>query len=358
MKQIKRNLSICIVIAMSFPFLAFAGNEQRVGQAGAGELLVNPWPRSAGWGGANTACVRGLESMRMNIAGLAFTRKTEMMFARTIWLAGADININAFGFAQKVGEFGALGVSVMTVDFGKIEKTTVFNPEGGLGEFHPTYTNVGVSYARAFSNSIYGGAVIRVIDERITNLGAAGVSLDAGIQYITGKMDQIKFGMSMKNVGPPMKFSGDGVSFRGETETEVSMTVEQRSADFELPSLITIGGSYDFFLVSRSDSAGEDTQGDKITLAANFTSNSFTKDQYHIGLEYNYRNILMLRGGYVFEEGLTSEEERSTAYSGPCGGASVQLPISKTGSVVSFEYAYRLNYSFTGTHTLGLRISL
>ena len=28
-----------------------AGNKDRVGQAGADELLINPWARSSGWGG-------------------------------------------------------------------------------------------------------------------------------------------------------------------------------------------------------------------------------------------------------------------------------------------------------------------
>ncbi len=37
-----------------------AGNKDRTGQAGAGELLINPWARSSGWGGVNTANSRGL----------------------------------------------------------------------------------------------------------------------------------------------------------------------------------------------------------------------------------------------------------------------------------------------------------
>ena len=64
----------------------FAGNEQRAGQAGASELLINPWARSSGWGASNVANVRGLEGMYNNIAGLAFIEKTELIFSRTNWL--------------------------------------------------------------------------------------------------------------------------------------------------------------------------------------------------------------------------------------------------------------------------------
>src|ERR1043166_7405202 len=62
------------------------------------------------------------------------------------------------------------------------------------------------------------------------------------------KWDNIHFGISLRNVGPRMRFKGDGLSFRGTVpNTGTSMTVEQRSADFELPSMVTIGGAYDFY---------------------------------------------------------------------------------------------------------------
>ena len=45
----------------------------RSGSAGASELLINPWARTASWAEGNTANVMGLESLYGNIAGLAFT---------------------------------------------------------------------------------------------------------------------------------------------------------------------------------------------------------------------------------------------------------------------------------------------
>jgi hypothetical protein len=57
-----------------------AGNEQRAGQAGASELLINPWARSSGWGGANTAGIKGLEALNLNVAGTAFTKKNRINF--------------------------------------------------------------------------------------------------------------------------------------------------------------------------------------------------------------------------------------------------------------------------------------
>ena len=75
----------------------FAGNKDRVGQAGAYELLVNPWAKSNGLSSSNIANARGIEGSYLNVAGLAFTEKTQIVFSQTQYLRGADINITALG---------------------------------------------------------------------------------------------------------------------------------------------------------------------------------------------------------------------------------------------------------------------
>ena len=80
---------------------SFGGNPQRAGQAGASELLINPWARSSGLGGSNIASIRGLEGIYSNVAGLAFTEKTELIFSQTSWLQYGskmfDANESSFG---------------------------------------------------------------------------------------------------------------------------------------------------------------------------------------------------------------------------------------------------------------------
>ena len=258
MKKINNLIkAIVFITIMILPFQEiFPGNEQRAGQAGASELLINPWARSSGWAGSNIAGVRGLEGVYSNVAGLAFTKKTELIFTQTSWLkygnkmfdANSSVsNISSFGFAQKVGESGVLGFSVMSMDFGEIEITTVDKPDGGIGTYSPKFMNIAMSYAKTFSNSIYGGMTIKMISEQISNVGANGIALDAGIQYVTGEKDNLKFGISLKNVGPRISFTGDGLSFRGFSgdEDDYKMTVEQRSSELELPALLNIGISYD-----------------------------------------------------------------------------------------------------------------
>jgi hypothetical protein len=52
--------------------------------------------------------VNGVDAIYTNIAGLAFTDKTQIRFDRTSWLGGAGININSAGLAQRISDAGVL----------------------------------------------------------------------------------------------------------------------------------------------------------------------------------------------------------------------------------------------------------
>jgi hypothetical protein len=350
MKNIYKSiLTILLAGIMILPLISLAGNKDRSGQAGASELLINPWARSSGWGGVNVSNCYGLESMYANIAGLAFTQKSELIFSHTQWLKGSDININTFGLAQKVGDAGVLGLAMMSLKFGDIPITKTDLPDGGVGNFSPNYMNINIAYAKAFSNSIYGGFNFKIISESISDVSATGVAIDAGIQYVTGEKENIKFGISLKNIGPTMRFRGDGLSIRSFLPGQESMfTLEHRSADFELPSQLNMGASYRFIL----------NDVHSLTLAGAFISNSFYKDQYSLGAEYELKNYLMLRGAYVYENGITSTTDRTTVFTGPSLGCSVQVPLNKEkGSVFSVDYSYRATDPFNGSHTIAARLS-
>ncbi|MGD1845455.1 MAG: PorV/PorQ family protein [Salibacteraceae bacterium] len=336
-----------------------AGNKDRIGQAGASELLINPWTRSNGFGSANTAASQGLESMHLNVAGLAFTNKTELLFSRTAYLVGSETNINAFGLSQRLSETSVLGIGVMSMDFGDLNVTTENLPEGGSGTFSPQYLNVGVSYAREFSNSIYGGATLKTISESIADANALGVAFDAGIRYVTGEKDNLKFGIALRNVGPKMQFRGDGFATKVSLNDE-EITLSQRTEGFELPALLNIGIAYDYYLFAKADSSGSGMVSDhRITGAFSFTSNSFGKDQLHFGAEYGFRNLIMIRGGYVWEDGLlVNTDERNTAFSGPAAGVTLQIPLNDKGGTIDIDYSYRVTNPFDGTNSIGLRLNI
>lgn len=359
-----KNIKIVITVFLAGLTAAtsvFAGNEDRAGEAGASQLLINPWVRSVGFGGANTASAVGLEAMSLNIAGMAFTRKTEVMFTNKNWLVGSGTQVNSFGLTQRVGETSVFGISVMSMTFGEIDVTTVDLPEGDGSTFSPNYLNFDLAYAKTFSNSISGGLAVKVVSESISNVNSRSVAFNAGVKYVTGENDRIKFGISLNNVGPSMRASGEGLSFTNvDVNTGISSTQQRKSAAYQLPSLLNIGFSYDFYAAPVKDSASNQIKANhRITLAGNFTANSFTKDQYRVGVEYGFRNMFMLRAGYVIEQNTWFDAtKRTSAYTGPAFGGSLIAPLGKSGSTFGVHYAYEMTERFSGTHSIGIRFDL
>jgi len=355
MKKIINRIAIkALVVLMLLPAISFAGNKDRAGSAGASQLLINPWAKGNGLANANTATVRGLEGSFANIAGMSYTQKTEVLFSHTIFLGTDVADINAFGVSQKVGKDGSggvIGLSFVNMTFGEIDITTEDLPEGGIGTYSPTLMNINLGYSKQFSASISGGINFKVISESVSNVSGTGLAIDAGIQYVTGEKENIKFGITLKNIGTPIKYTGDGLSDRvtmpGATN---AMTVQQRSANFELPSLLNIGAGYDFYF-------SEDKY--RLTILGNFTSNSFTKDIYSGAMEFSMKDLFVLRGGYSYENGQYDLDTRTTLYSGPTGGFTIKVPLNKERtSFFDLDYAYRSTFVLDGVHTIGARVNL
>ena len=341
------HTSIALLLAVAIAAPVQAGNPDRSGSAGAGQLLILPWALSSGVAGANTALVTGVEASFSNVAGLAFVNQTELAVCNQQYLMGTDIQLNSFGFVQAVGG-GHLGVTVTSMTFGDIEITTEDLPEGGIGAYRPSFSNIGLSYAKAFSNSIYGGLTVRMISESISNVRAQGVAFDAGIRYLAGDDGRLKFGISLRNVGAPMRYGGDGLTLTATPQGAAEgLTIMQRSERFELPSLVNIGFGYEMM------------RRESMTLSGmgQFTSNSFTRDQVAGGLELSLKDRFMFRAGYLYEDGIGDEAATRTAITGPSAGFSLKVPTSGEGHI-GIHYGYRTTNPFDGIHSIGLNISM
>ncbi len=349
----KRFFSFFIIICLlpAAVTVVRAGNPDRQGEAGAYELLMNPWARSAGLHTLTTSFVMGVEALQLNVAGLSRINKTEILVGHSIYLQGTDIRTNAFGIGQRVGKNGAFGFSIMALDFGDIRVTTTDQPEGTGATFSPSFFNIGLSYAHTFENKVSVGITLRGISEAIADVSAFGFAVDAGVQYVTGEQDNFKFGISLRNVGSRMTFGGEGLSTQGPSPNNggYDLTYDQRAASFELPSMLNIGMSYDFRF-------GE---AHRLTTVGNFAANSFSRDEIGGGLEYSLKDMFMLRAGYRYEIGVENEIEASI-YSGVSAGASIEVPLSRDNknTRLGIDYAYRQTRVWNGTHNFSVRIAI
>ncbi|MCD6064130.1 MAG: hypothetical protein K0R82_2041 [Flavipsychrobacter sp.] len=347
-------IAMCV---MGASLQAVAGNKDRVGQAGATELLINPWGQSTGVFGLNTAQVKGIEGFKTNIAGLAFVEKTEVGVAYSRYLSGSGVGVNNLGLGQKLGDFGVIGVNVMSVSFGDIPITDFNNPEGQIGTFTPQFFNISLGFAKSFSEKIHAGIAGTFVSEQISNVKASGAAFEAGIQYVTGQRDNFHFGITLRNLGTNMKFTGSGFAVESEApESEIyTLNRETPSEKFAMPTYLNFGVAYDFYLDENRLKDPESGPKHRLTAMANFTSNSFNSDYIGGGFEYAFREIFMLRGGYRYENDITNRST-GTFYSGYSAGATVQHRIGEKGPKLGLDYSFRPTHTpANGVHTFSLR---
>ncbi|RYZ56481.1 MAG: PorV/PorQ family protein [Sphingobacteriales bacterium] len=352
------NKAALVVCALGLSVSAFAGNKDRTGQAGATELLINPWGQSTGLFGMNTSYVKGLESMKSNIAGLAFVKNTEIGLAHSVYLRGSNVSINNLGLAQKIGNLGVLGFNIMSVGFGDITITDFNNPEGGIGTYKPQFLNIQLGFGKEFVKGVYGGIGATFVSQQINSVRASGAAFEAGIQYITGKRDNFHFGVTLRNVGTNMRFSGSGFALNAENpgNENQQMNLQVPTEKFEMPTYLNFGISYDFFLDEKRLKSTDDVPQHRATVMANFTSNSFNNDYLGGGLEYAYRETFMLRGAYRYEQGIGSRETSNTFYTGLAAGATIQKSLGENGPTLALDYSYRPTARpNNGVHTFSLR---
>lgn len=341
-----KKYTILTFLAFLAVGVAFAGNPDRQGEAGAYELLINPWARSAGLHTLNVASISGVEAMGLNVAGLGRTENVEIRLANTQYVS--DLQLNTLGLSKRIGN-GSFGLMLKTMSFGEIQTTTVDAPEGTGATFSPNFTTVGLMYGHEFENKVSVGVGVKFVNESISNASASGFAIDAGVQYVTGEDDRFKFGISLRNIGSRMSFRGEGLSQALESPTQsnsFNLTYYVRTADFELPSQLNIGASYDWPIAARS----------KLTVVSSFISNAFSQDQLGAGVEVQVNDYLAFRAAYKSEFGKEADSIIKDSFdNGFSGGFSTSFKAKKESDMrIGLDYAYRTTKVFNGIHNLSL----
>lgn len=322
---------LCVSLVLAFG-TSFAQN-QRIGTAGATELLVPVGARDMALSGASIANTQGVEAMYWNPAGLGrMTQSAEAMFSTMSYLADTRMTYGAVG--AKFGEFGVMGISVRSLDFGDIPLTTVDDPEGSGGKvYSPTYVTLGLTYGRALTDAISAGATAKLISERIDRVSASGFAFDIGLQYdgLVG-VRGLQLGLAVKNIGPQIQFDGGGL-YRSGVSSEGNRP-EQRykieAASFELPSTLELGVGY------------VGTVQDNMVYSLNgvFMNNNLYEDEYRVGGEYGIKLSpveLYARAGYGFIPRVKDADDR--IFRATLGfGLVYDIP---GGASLGLDFAYR-----------------
>lgn len=278
-----------VALALAGAGVAWAGSDGRKGTSGAVELSIPVGPRGTALGGTVASDITGIESMFWNPAGLDAGSGTEALLSHSDYFA--DMNLNYGAIASKVGAVGTVGVFAKVLSIGDIVVTTEQAPEGTGEILNPTFSVLGLSWAKQFTDRVNFGLSTCYVAEEVADNTARGVSFDFGVQYAT-EWKGLRVGMAMKNVGTTMSYSGPGFEYLDPDPTAdpnaPPRVVSYTGAGFEMPSYFVLASSMD---VQRSP------QYRTIVLAA-FQNNNFSGNNLRAGLEWLYRDVAALRGSY------------------------------------------------------------
>ena len=320
----------------------FAGDADRVGTAAGVQVLVPVGARDLALGGSDVATTSGLNALYWNPAGFSIMPSRALAQFSTMNIFN-DIRVNYLAVGVTAGRFGSFGVSLKAFDFGDIPLTTVEDMDGASGRtFSPTFTTLGITYARRLTDAIRVGVTGKVIYESIPRASASALAADIGIQYENlGHINGLSIGLVVKNIGTNMKYEGSGLLTQAQEEDASFADFRSRQASSDqLPSTVELGLTYRRNITETSD----------LVFAGVFQNNNFDNDRYKFGLEYVYNDLIALRGGYQYNQGVESED----ALYGMTMGLGLHLKVG--GSNLWFDYTYRNSQYFDGNNLFSFQI--
>ncbi|RKY89352.1 hypothetical protein DRQ09_01480 [candidate division KSB1 bacterium] len=255
------KLFFVIFLYSLIPLFAYGGET-----TGLTFLRIGVGSRESSLGGAVTSLTRGPSAIYWNPAGLYFSRKREFTFSYTSWLI--DIKTHSIGYSFK-NKIGVFGLSFYSSGIKGIQIRTIpgIEPEGETSSHN---IMAGCSYARVLKNHLIFGATLKLLYEKIYIDSASGFGADFGIQYVPSK-EGILIGATIQNIGRMGKF---------------------RSEKSKMPAKIKLGIGYKKTFLNKKLS---------VLIDQDYEFNFDYKDYFLSGIETGFKDIIVLRVGYIFK---------------------------------------------------------
>jgi len=332
-----------------FSFILFAllqseGFNQitKTGTTAAKFLSIGIGPRANAIGGAFTSIANDASALYWNPAGAASLDQYEAMFTHTSLFNDLDISLNYAAIVVPTEGWGNFGVSVTSLDYGMMDVTTEYYPEGTGEKFSASSYAFALSYARNVTEDFTAGITIKYIRELIYNSSADGIAFDIGTIFNT-PFYGIKFSSIISNYGPKLQMSGEDLLVRHDADPNSNGNNETVDAyyktdKFELPLKLQIGLSKEFQFLENQ----------RLTFAVDATHSNDNAEYINVGGELAlFDDLLYFRGGY---KALFLEDSQEGLTLGV--GINYGLEVIYFG----FDYAFQ-KYEFLGnTHSFGVRL--
>jgi len=349
--QVKETTRMIRSISLIVVMLLFAGTEafaqSRVGTTAASFLTLGAGARGTSLGHAYTSIATGPDALFWNPGGaaLAYNERYRggVMFSNNNWLAG--IAYNAFGVVVPVTSTGVVGLSLATVDYGRMKVRSVSNPEGTGETFGATDLSLGLTYAMQLTPSFYFGGSTKYIYQSIRDMSAKTVAFDFGFVLVTDYLNGARIAASIMNFGGKMQMDGINAETNIDLDEKNTGSIESipariRMDQWDLPIAFKLGVGVPVVSTSNVELM--------LLADANQTNDNNLNSDLGAQLKYFTRNVAFnTRVGY--KDANLDNVDSHLSY-----GAGLEIQLA--GARFGFDFAYIPFDLLDDTRTFDFRI--
>jgi len=338
-------ITVTVVLASGL-FASAAFGQAKLAQTGLNFLSVGTDARATAMGDAFTTIGGSSTSLFYNPAGLAGINSfVDLSLSQMKWIADIKYISGAAAFAPFEGQYGVIGISFMTIDYGAFNFTQVAANEQGYqdieGRPSPNAYVIGVGYGRSLSDHFsvggqvkyahqsLGQSIVPIYTKVVDGTGATRtdttndlrdysvgtLAFDFGTVYKTG-LKSLAFGVAINNFAQEIKYERES---------------------FQLPLSFRIGISMN--MLDLVPGIGEDHSFQASIDAVHPRS----YDEYlNIGGEYVFSKTVFLRIGYITHH--------------PDYDLTLGIGVQKIG--IAVDYSYMPHKIFNNIQRISLKFTM
>ncbi len=250
----KKSLVLGIILILFYTGTSFSDASQ-IGTTSNNFIKILAPAKPAAMGEAYTALADDIDSVFYNPAGLGRGMAMEASFTHIVWFQ--DVAFENLNLLVPFG-FGNIGVSLNYMGVPGMQKTTAtWTPSDPKVEFSPFSVYGSVGFAKEFTNNLFIGTNVKILDYAIdpeANNGSAFSFLaDFGIIYDLPFLRGLSTGLVFKNIGPSTTFISQSfmqpIDIKGGIGYSGQYFALEANAQFVTDNDINyfVGGQFTFF---------------------------------------------------------------------------------------------------------------
>jgi hypothetical protein len=340
-EKMKKNISLIIttlILIGSIPGFS----QDKVGTSAAPFLGINIGAAATAMGGAYVSNINDASSLYWNPGAITRLGGTKINITHTEWFLGTSYDWG--GVVLDFDGISALGFQLAVLNYGEEDVTTIHAQQGTGERWDAQDLFASISYARNLTDRFSIGGSAKIIQQQIYHESATGYAIDIGLLYIT-QFNGMRLGMSISNFGTDMQMDGKDLLHTYDEDSEnlgnnPTISSKKNTAEWALPIFFRVGISMD--VIGFEDNT--------LSVSTDSWVPSDNSTIVNVGVEYNFKEIFFLRGGYQ-SIGRQDTQEGLTA------GFGFKYNIAGLAKV-NLDYAFQEFGLLEDVHTFGFGFSM